>query len=176
MSTNLKGFIDSLRLADAETDGMMSEKKYIVRLNDEERFHLKELLRKGTIPARRLQKAQILLKADESEGGEGWSDLRIMEALNASASMVYRVRQQLVEEGLEATLARKKRATPPVPPVFDGEKEAKLIALACSQAPEGRCRWTLQLLAERLVMLKVVDEVSASTVARAHKKTNSSLT
>ena len=176
MSTNLKGFIDSLRLADAETEGMMSEKKYIVRLNDEERFHLKELLRKGTIPARRLQKAQILLKADESEGGEGWSDLRIMAALNASASMVYRVRQQLVEEGLEATLARKKRATPPVPPVFDGEKEAKLIALACSQAPEGRCRWTLQLLAERLVMLKVVDEVSASTVARAHKKTNSSLT
>ena len=84
------------------------------------------------------------------------------------------MRQQLVEEGLEATLARKKRATPPVPPVFDGEKEAKLIALACSQAPEGRCRWTLQwtlqLLAERLVMLKVVDEVSASTVARTLKK------
>ena len=82
----------------------------------------------------------------------------------------------LVEEGLDATLARKKRAMPPVPPVFDGEKEAKLIALACSQAPEGRCRWTLQLLAERLVMLKVVDEVSASTVARKLKKTNSSLT
>ena len=99
-----------------------------------------------------------------------------MEALNASASMVYRVRQQLVEEGLEATLARKKRMTPPVPPVFDGEKEAKLIALACSQAPEGRCRWTLPLLAERLVVLKIVDEVSASTVARALKKTNSSLT
>jgi len=115
----------------------MSEKKYIVRLNDDERLYLKELLRKGTIPARRLQKAQILLKADESEGGEGWTDIRIMEALNASASMVYRVRQQLVEEGLGATLARKKRATPPVPPVFDGEKEAKLIALACSQAPEG---------------------------------------
>jgi transposase len=155
---------------------MMSEKKYIVRLNDEERLYLKELLRKGTIPARRLQKVQILLKTDESEGGEGWSDIRIMEALNASASMVYRVRQQLVEEGLDATLARKKRATPPVPPVFDGEKEAKLIALACSQAPEGRCRWTLQLLAEHLVMLKVVDEVSASTVARTLKKTNSSLT
>lgn len=154
----------------------MSEKKYIVRLSDDERLYLKELLRKGMIPARRLQKAQILLKADESEGGEGWSDSRIMEALNASASMVYRVRQQLVEEGVEATLARKKRATPPVPSVFDGEKEAKLIALACSQAPEGRCRWTLQLLAEHLVMLKVVDEVSASTVARALKKTNSSLT
>ena len=153
----------------------MSEKKYVVRLNDDERLHLKELLRKGTLPARRLQKAQILLKADESDGGDGWSDHRIMEALNASASMVYRVRQQLVEEGLEATLARKKRATPPIAPVFDGEKEAQLIALACSHAPEGRCRWTLQLLADQLVLLKVVDEVSASTVARALKKTNLSL-
>ena len=153
----------------------MSEKKYIVRLSDDERLHLKELLSKGTIPARRLQKAQILLKVDESEGGEGWSDLQTMEALNASASMVYRVRQQFVEEGLEATLARKKRLTPPVPPVFDGEKEAQLIALACSKAPEGRCRWTLQLLAEHLVILNIVDEVSASTVARALKKTNLSL-
>ena len=154
----------------------MSEKKYVVRLTDDERVHLKAILSKGTIPARRLQKAQILLKADESDGGEGWTDNRIMEALNASASMIYRVRQQLVEEGLDATLARKKRETPPVPHVFDGEKEAKLIALACSQAPEGRCRWTLQLLAEQLVILNVVDEVSASTVARTLKKTNSSLT
>ena len=154
----------------------MSEKRYIVRLTEDERQHLKALLRKGTHPARRLQKAQILLKADESEGGEGWSDVRIMDALGASASMVYRVRQQLVEEGLEATLARKKRATPPVAPVFDGEKEAKLIAIACSKAPEGRCRWTLQLLADQLVALNIVDEVSASTVARALKKTNLSLT
>ena len=154
----------------------MSEKRYIVRLTEEERKHLKDVLRKGTHPARRLLKARILLKADESEGGEGWSDLRIMEALGATASMVYRVRQQLVEEGLEATLARKKRATPPVPPVFDGEKEARLIALACSRPPEGRCRWTLKLLADHLIELNVVDEVSPSTVARALKKTNLSLT
>lgn len=153
----------------------MSEKKYIVRLTADERRRLKELLRKGTSPARRLLKARILLKADESDEGEAWSDVRIMEALNASVSMVYRVRQQLVEEGLDATLARKKRATPPVPPVFDGEKEARLIALACSPAPEGRCRWTLQLLAEHLVALNIVDAVSASTVARTLKKTNSSL-
>ena len=153
----------------------MSEKKYIVRLTADERLRLKELLRKGTFPARRLQKARILLKADKSDEGEAWSDVRIMEALNASASMVYRVRQQLVEEGLDATLARKKRATPPVPPVFDGEKEARLIALACSPAPEGRCRWTLQLLAKHLVALNIVDAVSASTVARTLKKTNSSL-
>ena len=115
------------------------------------------------------------MKADESDEGEAWSDVRIIEALNASVSMVYRVRQQLVEDGLDATLARKKRATPPVPPVFDGEKEARLIALACSPAPEGRCRWTLHLLAERLVALNIVDAVSASTVARTLKKTNSSL-
>lgn len=158
------------------TEGLMSEKKYIVRLTEEEREYLQELLRKGTSPARRLLKARILLKADESEGGEGWSDVRIMEALNASTSMVYRVRQQLVEEGFEATLSRKKRATPPVPLVFDGEKEAKLIALACSRAPEGRCRWTLRLLAERLVTLEVVEAVSASTVSRALKKTNLNLT
>lgn len=154
----------------------MSEKRYIVRLTEDERQQLKGLLRKGRHPARRLQKAQILLKADESEGGEGWSDVRIMDALGASASMVYRVRQQFVEEGVEATLARKKRATPPVPPVFDGEKEAQLIAIACSKAPEGRCRWTLQLLADHLVALNIVDEVSASTVARTLKKTNLSLT
>lgn len=154
----------------------MSDKKYIVRLTEEEREYLRELLRKGTHPARRLLKALILLKADQAEGGESWSDVRIMEALGAGASMVYRVRRQLVEEGFEATLSRKKRATPPVPPVFDGEKEAKLIALACSRAPEGRCRWTLRLLAERLVMLEVVDAVSASTVSRTLKKTNLSLT
>ena len=153
----------------------MSDKKYIVRLSADERLRLKGLPRKGTFPARRLLKVRILLKADESDEGEAWSDVRIIEALNASVSMVYRVRQQLVEDGLDATLARKKRAPPPVPPVFDGEKEARLIALACSPAPEGRCRWTLHLLAERLVALNIVDAVSASTVARTLKKTNSSL-
>lgn len=104
----------------------MSEKGYIVRLTDEERQPLQSLLRKGTHPARRLLKAQILLKSDVSEGGEGWSDARIMEVLGASASMVYRTRQQFVEEGVEATLARKKRMTPPVPPVFDGERDILL--------------------------------------------------
>jgi transposase len=157
-------------------EGIVSEKRYIVRLTEEERQTLQCVLRKGTHPARRLLKAQILLRADASESGEGWTDVQIMESLGASASMVYRVRQQFVEEGLEATLARKKRETPPVAPVFDGEKEAKLIAIACSKAPEGRCRWTLQLLADHLVALNVVDEVSASTVARTLKKTNLSLT
>jgi hypothetical protein len=110
----------------------ISVKKYVVRLSGEEREQLETLLRKGKSPARRLLKARILLKADVSEGGAGWSDSRIIRALETSASMVYRVRQQLVEEGLEAVLSRKQRATPAVARIFDGEKEAKLIALACS--------------------------------------------
>jgi transposase len=96
-------------------------------------------------------KARIVLKADVSETGAGWSDSKIMAALDTSASMVYRVRKQLVEEGLEAVLSRKPRATPSVPRIFDGEKEAKLIALACSKPPKGRARWTLRLLEYKVV-------------------------
>jgi transposase len=117
-------------------------------------------------------KARILLKADVSRGGEGWSDSQIIKALNTSVSMVYRVRQQLVEEGFEAVLSRKQRATPAVPRIFDGEKEAKLITLACSSAPPGRARWTLSLLADKVVELKIVDAASASTVGRVLKKTS----
>jgi Homeodomain-like domain-containing protein len=113
----------------------ISVKTYVVRLSGEERQQLETLIRKGKSPARRLLKARILLKADVSEAGEGWSDSRIIEALDASSSMVYRVRKQLVEEGLEAVLSRKQRARPAVSRIFDGEKEAKLIALACSKPP-----------------------------------------
>ena len=118
-------------------------KKYVVRLTADERQYLDELIRKGKSPAQRLMEARILLKADGGEGGEGWSDSKIIEALDTSVSMVYRVRKQLVEEGFEAVLSRKQRATPAVPRIFDGEKEAKLIALACSEPPRdvsvGRC-------------------------------------
>jgi transposase len=145
-------------------------------LSGEERERLKTLIRKGKSPARRLLKARILLKADVSEAGEGWSDSRIIEALDASASMVYRVRKQLVEEGLDAVLSRKQRATPAVSPIFDGEKEAKLIALACSKPPKGRARWTLRLLENKVVELGVVDRASDSTIGRTLKKTLSSLT
>ena len=127
----------------------ISVKKYVVRLSAEEREQLETLIRKGKSPAQRLLKARILLKADVSEAGEGWSDSRIIEALETSASMVYRVRKQLVEEGFEAVLSRKQRATPAVARIFDGEKEAKLIALACSKPPKGRTRWTLRLLEKR---------------------------
>jgi transposase len=152
----------------------ISVKTYVVWLNGEERERLKTLIRKGKSPARRLLKARILLKADVSEAGGGWSDSRIIEALDASASMVYRVRKQLVEEGLEAVLSRKQRATPAVPPIFDGEKEAKLIALACSKPPKGRARWTLRLLENKVVELGIVDRASDSTIGRALKKTLSS--
>jgi transposase len=124
-------------------------KKHVVRLSGEERGQLEALLRKGKSPARRLLKARILLKADVSEAGEGWSDRRIIKALDSSISMVYRVRKQLAEEGFEAVLSRKQRATPAVARIFDGEKEAKLIALACSKPPKGRARWTLRLLEKR---------------------------
>ena len=152
----------------------ISVKKYVVRLSGEERERLETLIRKGKSPARRLVKARILLKADVSEAGEGWSDNRIIRALDTSPSLVYRVRKQLVEEGFEAVLSRKQRATPAVARIFDGEKEAKLIALACSRPPKGRARWTLRLLENKVVELHIVDRASDSTIGRTLKKTFSS--
>src|SRR3954464_14411869 len=149
----------------------ISVKKYIVRLSGNEREQLEALIRKGKSPANRLLKARILLKADVSDVGEGWSDSRIIKALDTSESMVYRVRKQLVEEGFEAVLRRKPRTTPPVPAIFDGEKEARLIVLACSKPPKGRARWTLRLLENRVVELGIVDRASDSTIGRALKKT-----
>ena len=136
----------------------ISVKKYVVRLSADEREQLETLIRKGKSPAQRLLKARILLKADVSEAGEGWSDSRIIKALETSPSMIYRVRKQLVEEGFEAVLSRKQRATPAVPRIFDGEKEAKLIALACSKPPKGRARWTLRLLENKVVELGIALE------------------
>jgi hypothetical protein len=154
----------------------ISVKRYVVRLSSDEREQLEGLIRKGKSPAQKLLKARILLKADASEAGEGWSDGRIIKALETSVSMVYRVRKQLVEEGLEAVLSRKPRATPAVPAIFDGEKEAKLIALACSKPPKGRARWTLRLLETKVVELGIVERASDSTIGRTLKKTLSSRT
>jgi homeodomain-containing protein len=149
-------------------------KKYVVRLSREERQQLETLIRKGKGQAQRLLKARILLKADVSEAGEGWSDSRIIAALDTSASMVYRVRKQLVEEGFEAVLSRKQRKTPALSRIFDGEREAKLIALACSKPPKGRARWTLRLLENKVVELGIVERASDSTIGRTLKKTVSS--
>lgn len=148
----------------------VSVKKYVVRLSEDERNQLNEMIRKGKSSAQRLMKARILLKADVSDAGEGWSDSRIIEALETSATTVYRTRQQLVEEGFEAVLSRKQRARPSVPRIFDGEKEARLIALACSKPPKGRARWTLRLLEHQVVELNIVDRASDSTIWRVLKK------
>jgi hypothetical protein len=153
-----------------------SVKRYVVRLDAEERQQLEAMIRKGKSPAQRILKARILLKSDVSEDGEGWSDNRIIEALETSVSMVYRVRKQLVEEGLEAVLSRKAPAAPAVRRIFDGEKEARLIALACSKPPEGYARWSLRLLESKVVELGIVEAASDSTIQRALKKTLFSLT
>jgi hypothetical protein len=151
-------------------------KRYVVRLSAEERERLEALRSKGSIPARRLMKALILLKADVSDAGEGWSDSEIIRALDTNKSMVYGVRKQLVEQGLDAVLSRKARATPPVARIFDGETEAKLIALACSAPPQGFARWSLRLLEEKVVELEIVERASDSTIGRVLKKTLSSPT
>jgi hypothetical protein len=117
----------------------MGAKKYIVRLSEAERNHLQALINKGKSTAKRLLKARILLKADAGAQGENWSDGEIIEALDTNKSMVTRVRQQFVEEGLEAVLRRKERAAPAITPIFDGEKEARLVALACSTPPKAVC-------------------------------------
>jgi transposase len=147
-------------------------KKYVVRLAKDERERLQRLVSVGKGAARRLTHARVLLQADESKGGPGWTDARIAEALGVSVRTIETIRQRFVEEGLELALERKKRLTPPVEALLDGEKEAQLIALCCSRAPKGRERWTLRLLADRLVELEVVDSISHETVRRVLKKTS----
>ncbi len=147
--------------------------KYVVRLSSEERARLEGMIRTGRDAAYRLLKARILLKADVTAEGDGWDDARIAQALETSASTVFRTRRQLVEEGLEAALARKTRQTPPKPRIFDGEAEARLLQLACSEPPEGYARWSLRLLEKRVVELGIVETASDSTIHRVLKKTHS---
>src|SRR6202045_384926 len=128
------------------TEGKVSKKRYVVELSPDERKRLEQLIRKGKSPAKKQLKARILLQADESPMGPEWNDPKISEALGTYPMMCARVRQQFAQGGMDAVLNRKQRATPPVPRIFDGEKEARLIALACSQPPEGRAKWTLRLL------------------------------
>ena len=152
-------------------------KKYPVILSETEREELKRLIATGTAPARKLTHARILLKADQSAEGAGWVDEQVAKAVEVSQPTVARVRnKQYFEEGLQAALNRR-------PPnrkyqrKLDGEQEARLIALACSQPPEGQARWSLRLLADKLVELEIVEEeISYQTVRRTLKKTLSSHT
>jgi hypothetical protein len=149
--------------------------KYVVRLSDEERSHLLGLLHKGKHPARKLMRARVLLKADVSENGEAWTDSQIATSLEISTNTVARIRRQLVEDGFEAVLTTKHSPNSTNTKIFDGESEAKLIALACSAPPKGRARWTLRLLEEKAVELEIVNCVSDNTIGRCLKKTFSNL-
>ena len=150
------------------------KKKYIVTLTQEERQKLQTMLSKGRAAARKLTHARILLKADASEGEPAWNDDAIAEGLEVGRATVERVRKQFVEKGFEAALDRRKPRRKYLRKL-DGDGEAHLIALACSQAPEGRSRWTLRLLADRMVQLEQVDHLSHETVRQVLKKTNLSL-
>ena len=151
-------------------------KKYKVTLTDEERRQLKQMIASGKAAAKKLTHARILLKTDASEGGPAWSDEDIAAALEVSTDTIGRVRQRFVEQSLEAALGPKKRERPSRERKLDGRAEARLIALACSAPPEGRREWTMQLLADKLVELEIVDTISDETVRRTLKKTNSSRT
>ena len=154
----------------------MANIKYVVELTLDERSALLAKISKGSVSARANLKARILLKADKGEHGEGWTDRQICRALEASPSTVARTRETFVMAGLEAVFQRKPRVHQSIKPVFDGEAEARLIALACSEPPEGYARWTIRLLAEKVVELNIVDQVHFNTVGRTLKKTNLSLT
>jgi len=150
------------------------KKKYIVTLTQEERRVLQAMLSKGKAAARKLVHARILLKADAGPGGPVWNDGQIAEGLEVGRATVERVRKMFVEEGLTAALERR-RPRRQYARALDGDGEAHLVALACQKPPEGRSRWTLRLLADRMVQLAYVDQLSKDTVARVLKKTNLSL-
>ena len=145
-------------------------KRYVVRLTAEERDRLEAVIGAGKHAARMQTKARILLKADVSEAGDGWSDGAISAALDTSINNVARTRQRLVEEGLEGALNRKYNPNSARPRIFDGAAEAKLLALTCSPAPEGFARWSLRLLEEKVIELNIVEKASDNTIGRVLKK------
>jgi hypothetical protein len=149
-------------------------KRYKVTLDAGERQGLSDLIAAGRAAARKLTHARILLKADAAEGGPAWPDGRIADALEVSTATVERVRQRFVEQGLDAALDRKRRERPARQRKLDGRAEARLIALACSAPPRGRAEWAMQVLADKLVELEVVDSVSDETARTTLKKTRSS--
>jgi hypothetical protein len=154
---------------------LIMKKKYPVILSDTEREQLKNLIAAGTAPARKLTHARILLKADQGSEGPGWVDEQVADAVEVSQPTLSRVRKHYFEEGLEAAINRR-------PPnreyhrKLDGHQEARLVALACSEPPQGQARWSLRLLADKMVELDVVEEISYQTVRRTLKKTPSSHT
>ncbi len=149
----------------------MPSKKYIVDLSSSERNYLEEITNKGKTAAYKMNHARILLKADINQEEGGWTDSKISEALNIGHATIERVRKRFVEEGIESALNRRKQKNRRSR-IIDGEKEAYLIAIACSQTPVGKSHWTLQMLADKMVELKVVEKVSTETIRQTLKKTN----
>lgn len=144
-------------------------KKYIVRLSEEERSLLKEIVKKLKGTSQRVQRANILLKADAD--GPSWKDAKIAEALSCRVQSIENVRRRLITEGFEAALERKKRETPPTPKLLDGKQEAQVIALRLGKPPAGYANWTLRLMANHVVELGIADSISYETVRRTLKKT-----
>ena len=153
---------------------MSNRKIYRIKLTEKEREIFAKVSKgkrgKLNIAAWKVQRANSMLKCDESEAGPAWSDEMIAEAFGTTTRSVENWRKQAYERGPLSLLERKKRLTPPTPPILDGEKEAQLTKLACSEAPDGRSRWTLQMLADKLVELEIVESISADTVGRVQKK------
>jgi len=145
------------------------QKRYIVRLSDEEHDTLHEVVKKLKGTGQKVRRAQILLKADAN--GPSWSDKRIADAFSCRTRTVEKVRQRLVERGFNETLNGKKRATPPTEKLLDGKQEAKIIATRLGPPPKGYANWTLRLLARKVVVLEIVDSISHETVRRTLKKT-----
>jgi hypothetical protein len=147
----------------------MNTNKFIVRLADEERQELENIVKKLKGTARRVRRAIVLLKADAD--GPNWCNEKISELVGMNLSTISAIRKQFVTEGFEATLDRKKRMLPPVPKKLDGVQEAQLIAMRCGSPPEGFGQWSLRLLANRMVVLEITDSISHETVRKTLKKT-----
>ena len=150
-------------------------KVYRFKLTSEERQDLESLTQKGKTAALKVIKARSLLLADESDAGAAWTDAKIIEATGITTATLSRLRQRCYEEGPLNALERKRQSRPSRQRCLDGEGEAQLVAIACSETPKGHAKWTLQLLADRLVELKVVDTISTETVRKTLKKTDSNL-
>lgn len=151
----------------------MANKRYVVELSREEREQLERLLKQERVAAKKRMRAQVLLKVDEGEHGPGWSHAQAADAFDVHVNTVTSVAKELVTEGLEAAISRKKQSRPSRSTVITGEVEETLVALASGKPPEGHARWTLRLLADRLVELNAVGTVSHETVRKALKKTRS---
>ena len=145
------------------------QKKYIIRLTDEERRELQEVVKKLKGSSEKVRRAQVLLKADAN--GPNWTDQRIAEAFSCRVQTIEQIRQRLVERGFRETLDRAKRKDSPTPKLLTGEQEAKIIATRLGPAPKGYANWTLRLLARKVVELEIVDSISHETIRRTLKKT-----